>query len=133
MPELNTSGKRRKALVWYFLSLTTSAVTVLMMLTLPFARPARTLQNNSVPKDLDSPNPMFAMTEISRPPRMERRLPCLSEKRPHGRLMMHWAKGNAATRRPEYSEIRADEELLLSVVVVVVVSLFEAESTERTR
>ncbi|KAG4217224.1 hypothetical protein PC116_g34295 [Phytophthora cactorum] len=78
-----------------------------MMPTFPFARPARIRQDSSAPNDRENPNPTFASTDTASPPTIDRRRPCRSDSRPHGRLTRNCARGNAATNRPENSDIRA--------------------------
>lgn len=67
MPELNTKGRIKNALVWYFLSFTISAVIVLITPVFPFPSPAKTLQKNNAATLLENPKAMFAITLASNP------------------------------------------------------------------
>lgn len=76
---------------------------------------------------------MFARTEMASPATIERRLPCLSDSCPHGRLTRNCARGNEATSKPENSEMRAAVASAASGVLSSSVVVEIGGRIERTR
>jgi hypothetical protein len=66
-PELKTSGSSRNARLWYFLSLTISAVIVRITPIFPFPIPATTRQHITAGIVVENPNPTFAIMDSVRP------------------------------------------------------------------
>jgi hypothetical protein len=104
---LNTNGRSRNARLWYFLSLTISAVIVLITPVFPFPMPAKTRQHITAGMLVENPKPMFEIMESVSPIIMLGFLPSLFATLAHGTDVANCENAKRETRSPACRDIEA--------------------------